>query len=67
MEPQKKIPCENCGKLFYPERPWQRFCSTHCRVIAWGRRHPRLPIAEGFHVEVVPDEPAGNPAAKERT
>jgi hypothetical protein len=57
--------CDDCGKSFIPERRWQRFCSTPCRVSAWNRRHPRLSVEQGFHV--VPDEPGGNrKAAKER-
>jgi len=28
----KKIRCKNCGKLFLPKRPWQKFHNNHCRV-----------------------------------
>jgi hypothetical protein len=57
MELQNKIPCEHCGKTFFPERRWQRFCSTPCRVQAWNKRHPRQSIGQNFGV--VPDEPGG--------
>ena len=57
-----QIRCEFCGKGFIPERKWQRFCTTPCRVRDWNQRHPRLTVAKGFHVHIVPDEPARNPA-----
>lgn len=24
-------PCDTCGNLFKPKRPWSRFCKTACR------------------------------------
>jgi hypothetical protein len=64
MEVQKKIPCEYCGKPFFPERQWHRFCSTPCRVRGWNKRHPRQSIDQGF--KIVSDEPGRDRApAKE--
>jgi hypothetical protein len=28
----KTIKCDRCRKPFKPAKPWQRFCSTTCRV-----------------------------------
>lgn len=26
------VPCDGCGALFAPKRPWQRFCKSQCRT-----------------------------------
>lgn len=32
--------CEYCGDEFTPRRPHGRFCSSHCRRLAWLERNP---------------------------
>jgi len=29
------IKCANCGQIFTPNRKWQKFCSSYCRVQFW--------------------------------
>ena len=29
------IACDVCGNVFKQKRPWQVYCSTACRVVAW--------------------------------
>jgi endogenous inhibitor of DNA gyrase (YacG/DUF329 family) len=33
-----KLTCEECGAPFESARTWQRFCSSHCQVMAQNRR-----------------------------
>jgi len=39
--PHPRRQCSHCATFFAPSRPWQRFCSTHCRLTHWDQRHPR--------------------------
>jgi len=32
--------CEHCGNEFTPRRPHGRFCSSHCRRLAWLKSNP---------------------------
>ena len=37
---------EGCGKPFQPRRGGkpQKYCSDQCRWLAWGAKHPRVPV-----------------------
>jgi len=32
------VTCDVCGNAFKQIRPWQVYCSTACRVVAWHSR-----------------------------
>ncbi|MCZ6479155.1 MAG: hypothetical protein O6837_08160 [Deltaproteobacteria bacterium] len=33
--------CEHCGTQFKPRHPRGRYCSDHCRTVAWQKRRNR--------------------------
>lgn len=38
---------ENCGARYEVGKPWQRYCSSSCRLKAWVLRHIRIRYERG--------------------
>jgi hypothetical protein len=43
--------CVECRKRFETRRESRKYCSDHCRWVAWERGHPRVKVGD------IPPEP----------